>query len=147
MMTSPKTLSTALACAAAALGAPLLAHTQDAPVAIPLDGEQVVGGVAVGCTGIGQEKDDPRWKAYPIRVEAADRGGDLLANMEIVLSGKGGAELARVTCAGPWIMLRPAPGAYRIEGWLQGGGPEHRIASVSPPSRGQRIVTLVFPRS
>ena len=146
-MKSSKSLWTAIAAAAATLGGPLLAHSQAAAVAIPLDGEQVVGDVSVGCTGIGQEKDNPRWKAYSIRVEAANPAGDLLANMEIILSGKGGAEIARVTCEGPWIMLKPAPGTYKLEGWLPGGGLKHQITSVTPPASGQRIVTLDFPQS
>jgi len=147
-MKSSKSLWTAIAAtAAASLGGPLLAHAEIAPVAIPLDGEQMVGDVGVGCTGVGQEKDNPRWKAYPIRVEAANPGGDLLANVEILLSGKGGAEIARVTCAGPWIMLKPAPGTYKLEGWLPGGGLKHQVTSFSPPASGQKIVTLYFPQS
>jgi hypothetical protein len=145
-MTSPKTLWTSLA-AAAALAGPLAALAQVAPVAIPLNAEQTVGDVGVGCTGVGQEKDNPRWKAYPIRVEAANPNADLLANMEIILSGKGGAELARVTCAGPWIMLRPPPGTYTLEGWLPGAGAKHQVVSVTAPASGQKIVTLIFPQT
>jgi hypothetical protein len=146
-MKSSKSFLTAIAATAATLGAPLFAHSQGAPVTIPLDGEQVVGDVSVGCTGVGQEKDNPRWKAYPIRVEAANPGGDLLANMAVSLSGKDGAVLATVKCEGPWIMLRPSPGTYRLEGWLPRQGLAHQIASITAPASGQKIVTLVFPQS
>ncbi len=136
-----------LAAAAAILGAASLAHAGTALVAVPLDGEQVVGDIPVACTGIGQEKDDPRWKAYPIRVEASNRAGDLLADVAVSLSGKGGAVLASVTCAGPWIMLKPPPGVYKLEGWMPGSGLRHQITSVRPPARGQRVVALFFPQS
>ncbi len=132
--------------AATTLGAST-AHAQADPVRIPLDGEQVFGDVSVGCTGIGQQKDDPRWKVYPIRVEAANRGGDLLANLAISLFGKGGAVLASVRCAGPWILLKPPPGVYTLEGWMPGSGLKHQVTSVSPPAGGQKVVTLVFPLS
>jgi hypothetical protein len=137
----------ALAILAAALGGAPLAHSQADPVRIPLDGEQVVGGVQIGCTGVGQSKDDPRWKAYPIRVEASNPGGDLLANVAISLSGKDGALLASVRCAGPWVMLKPPPGAYQLEGWMPGSGLKHQTAPVSPPASGQKTVTLIFPQS
>ena len=144
-MSVSKSFSATLAAIVAALGA-ASAHAQPGPVRIPLDGEQVVGDIGVGCTGVGQQKDDPRWKAYPIRVEAANPGGDLLANMAISLAGKDGAVLASVSCAGPWIMLRPPPGVYKLEGWLRGGAP-HQVMTVSPPASGQKIVTLTFPQS
>jgi hypothetical protein len=133
--------------AVAALGGASPACSRAAPLAVPLDGERVVGDIGVACTGIGQEKSDPRWKAYPIRIEASNPAGDLLADVEISLSGKGGAVLASVTCAGPWIMLRPPPGAYRLEGWIPGSGLRHQVTSVSPPASGQRVVALFFAES
>jgi hypothetical protein len=149
--------------AAALLGGASLAHSQDgapahiarahigplrdAPARIPLDGEQAVGGVSIGCTGVGQSKDDPRWKAYPIRVEASNPGGDLLADIVVRLSDNGGAVLATVRCAGPWVMLKAAPGDYKIEGWMPGSGAPHQVASVSPPTSGQKVVSLIFPQS
>jgi hypothetical protein len=135
------------AVATAAVAAVTLARAQTDPVRIALDSEQVVGNVAVGCTGVGQSKDDPRWKAYPIRVEASNPAGDLLANVAITLSGKGGAALASVRCAGPWVLLKPPPGDYHLEGWMPGSDLKHQFAPVSPPAGGQTIVTLVFPQS
>jgi hypothetical protein len=146
-MSASRATSTILAAIAAATLGAATVHAQADPVRIPLDGEQVVGDVSVGCTGIGQQKDDPRWKAYPIRVEAANPGGDLLANMAISLSGKGGVVVASVRCAGPWILLKPPPGVYTLEGWLPRADVKHQITSVSPPASGQKIVTLTFPRS
>jgi hypothetical protein len=132
-------------CAAVLMAAATASNAQPAPVAVPLDTEQVVGGVGVGCTGVGQSKDDPRWKAYPIRVEVSNPAGDLLADVAISVSNASGGLLATISCEGPWIMLRPAPGLYKLEAWAPGQGLPHRTASFSPPARGQRIVELNFP--
>ena len=147
-MKSPKSFWMAIAATTVAtLGAPWLACAQTAPVRIPLDREQSVGGVMVGCTGIGQEKDNPRWNAYPIRVEASNPAGDLLANFALAVSGKGGGSLATVSCAGPWIMLKPPAGDYTLDGWIPGSALKHQSASVSPPATGQRVVAMYFRES
>ena len=146
MSVSKATITILAAIAAAALGA-ASAHAQADPVRVPLDGEQVVGDVQVGCTGIGQEKgrpaleglSDPRRGRQSGRRPAGQHGGQPLRK-------DGGAVLASVKCAGPWIMLRPPPGVYTLEGWLRGGSP-HQVMTVSPPASGQKIVTLIFPRS
>ena len=118
-----------------------------APIAIPLDKEQSVGGIDVGCTGIGEAKNDARWKAYPIRVEAANMAGDLVANVAISLSKAAGDALATVSCEGPWIMLRAAAGSYRFDAWMPGETFKHQTGTFSLPTKGQRIVSIRFPAS
>ena len=117
------------------------------PVAVPLDTEQSFGAVDVVCTGIGESRNDVRWKAYPIRVEASNAAGDLLANVAISLSKVTGAPLATVSCEGPWIMLRAAAGAYRFDAWMPGETFKHQTGAFNLPSRGQRIVSVRFPAS
>ena len=118
-----------------------------APVAIPLDKEQSVGGIDIGCTGIGESKNDARWKAYPIRVEAANMAGDLLANVAISVSKATGAALATVSCEGPWIMLRGPAGNYRFDAWMPCETFAHQTGTFSMPVKGQRIVSIRFPAS
>src|SRR5258707_13118261 len=92
---------------------------QESPTAVGLDTKPTVGGVAVGCSGVGQAKAEPRWLAYPIRVEFADPARDYLANGAVSVSDASGHVLAAVSCDGPWILLRPAgAGAYKVKGWL-----------------------------
>ena len=117
------------------------------PIAVPLDTEQSVGGIDVGCTGIGESKNDARWKAYPIRIEAANAAGDLLANVAISLSKVAGAPLATVSCEGPWIMLRATAGAYRFDAWMPGETFRHQTGAFNLPAKGQRIVNIRFPAS
>ncbi|MEO7026493.1 MAG: hypothetical protein ABI056_02970 [Caulobacteraceae bacterium] len=127
------------------------AAPETAPIVVPLDSEATVGGLRVACTGVGQSKDDPRWKAYPIRIEFSNPAGDLLANGAIKVSNPAGAVLASVSCEGPWILLRPAgvvtgaKAAYRVAGWLPGKGYPSQTATFVTPASGQRIVDLRFP--
>ena len=110
----------------------------------PLDHEIVVGGVPVGCTGIGQTKNDPKWQAYNVRVEFADTARGLLADETLTLIDRG-APVMSVKCEGPWILLRLPPGrAYQVSGTVpQGGGPQ--TTTVKGPSHGQGVFVLTFP--
>jgi hypothetical protein len=122
------------------------ALAQEGPIRIPLDGEQTIGGVAVGCTGIGQSKSDPRWRAYPIRVEFAAPGGDYLADEALSVMDHAGKVLASVACEGPWILLRPeAPGDYSFKGWPSGEAGEAKGGAFRIPAKGQARLVLQFP--
>jgi hypothetical protein len=130
--------------AIAAVLAPTMRASAD-PVAVPIDGEASVNGVGVGCTGVGESKLDPKWLAYPVRVEFSDASNAYLANEVLTVSGAGGAEVLSVFCEGPWILLKLAPGNYRIEGRVQGTDAKVETATVRPPSHGQTRIVLRFP--
>lgn len=133
-----------VALAVLALAFPALA--QDGPVRIPLDGERTIGGVAIACTGIGQEKSDPRWLAYPVRVEFSEPAGDYLADEALSVTDHAGRTLAKVACEGPWILLRPeAPGEYRFSGWVPGNPGGARGGAFHIPLKGQIRLVLRFP--
>ena len=104
-----RTLSRGIAAIAA--GSMLAAATDAAaqPVRVPLDQETTIGGIGVACTGIGQTKDDPKWKAYPVLVEYAGPGGELLANVTLTVSDAKGAAMLSAWCEGPWILLKLPP--------------------------------------
>jgi len=117
----------------------------DEPINIPADTETAAGGVPVACTGIGQTKLDPRWTAYPVRVEFSDSHDKYLTDVEITVWDARGRSVLSVKCAGPWILLRPAPGAYRIEGRLLDVTAAPRTAPFKPPAKGQIRLVLKFP--
>lgn len=131
---------------AALVALPALA--QEGPVRIPLDGERTLGGVAIACTGIGQAKQDPRWQAYPVRVEFSAPGGDYLADEALSVMDRSGRTLATVACEGPWILLRPqAPGEYRFSGWVPGKPGAPRGGTFHVPLKSQIRLVLQFPAS
>jgi hypothetical protein len=86
------------------------------PVTVPLDGEAQVGGIAVACTGVGQMKLDPKWRAYPLRVEFADAQSAYLANVEAAVSRADGTPIASVRCEGPWVLFKLPAGRYHVQG-------------------------------
>jgi hypothetical protein len=126
-----------------ALAVPALA--QQATARIPLDSEQVIGGIAIACTGVGQGKADPRWLAYPVQVEFALPGGDYLADEALSVIDHAGRTLASVSCEGPWILLRPeAPGDYTFKGWVPGAFGS-RGGAFHIPAKGRSRLVLHFP--
>jgi hypothetical protein len=111
---------------------------------VPLDHETTVDGIGVGCTGIGQTKDDPKWNAYSVKIEFADSQRNLLADETMTLS-RGGAPVLTVKCAGPWILLKLPPGkAYQVSASVPGTSATEGL-TVTAPSQGQGVFALTFP--
>ena len=112
---------------------------------LPMDKPATMNGVEAVCTGIGSAQDDPRWKAYPVRVEFSNGGAQYLAGAHVKL-GSGTTELASFDCSGAWVLFRLKPGNYKVSATLtdQPGGGE-RSATFSPPASGQKRVVIQFP--
>ncbi len=75
------------------------------------DTPTTVGGIETVCTGVGASRDDPRWKAYPVKIVLAASGGDSLADAHVALA-RGGEAVAALDCDAPWVLLKPPPGRY-----------------------------------
>jgi hypothetical protein len=138
-------LRTTIALCAAVASLALADGAAGEPTSVPLDGEASVGGIDVGCTGIGESKLDPKWRAYPVRVEFSDANNAYLANEVLIVRSAGGAELLSVGCEGPWILLKLPPGSYSVVGSVPGASAQPRTATFRPPSHGQIRVVLKFP--
>lgn len=135
-----------LASMAIAASALLVGSTWADPVRVRLDEEQTIGDVGVACTGIGQTKNDPKWLAYPVRLEFADAQRAYLAGEDVTLSDAGGQPLLDVTCEGPWLLLKLAPGkSYKVEAKLTEKDTAPRSATVKAPAHGQARFVLTFP--
>ena len=127
---------------AAALAAipsePILAQAER----LRFDTPTTVNNVEVVCTGIGlSSRQDPRWGAYPLKVEVAGADGQYLGNVRIAFerAGQGVAELA---CGGPWILARLEPGSYSVTAAIDGASTS---SSVNVPATGQARLILRFP--
>jgi hypothetical protein len=111
---------------------------------LPLDQTTTIGGIDFACTGIGQEKQDPRWTAFPAKVEFADLQGDLIADEILSVTNAKGEVLATVKCEGPWILLRPAaPGVYHVKGSFPEGNAPPQSGMFSIP--GHVHLVMRFP--
>jgi hypothetical protein len=123
---------------------PDAAASPDAPVKMGWDSEMTLAGVGAACTGIGQTKDDPKWLAYPLRIEFANRAREYLINATVTLSDDKSAKLFTVTCPGAWLLLKlPSPASYRVDALVNGRAAP--TTTVKSPAKGQQRVILVFP--
>jgi len=140
-----KTFSVAAVIGLAVAFGPLCA-VADSPVTVPLDGETVISGVGVACTGIGQTKDDPKWHAYPVRLEFANAQHAYLSDEVVTLSDAAGHTIFSAACEGPWLLLKlPDAKAYRAEARLAGdAGAQPRSATIKAPKHGQARFVLTF---
>jgi hypothetical protein len=112
---------------------------QDTPVAI--------NGVETVCTGVGSAKDDPRWKAYPVKIVLATTGGADLANAHISLRRGDGTTVAETDCDAPWVLFKPPAGRYTATASLIGGsGSAHSASFTTTGSGAQKEITITFAR-
>lgn len=120
------------------------AHAQPT---MPMDTPTTMNGIDTVCTGIGSDaQSDPRWLAYPIRIEFSNGGAQYLSGAHVDLATGAGKPLVSLDCAGPWVLFRLEPGTYKVTASLnrqQGGGTAS--ATFQPPRAGQRRVVLRFP--
>jgi hypothetical protein len=110
------------------------------------DTPTTINGIETVCTGVGSAKDDPRWKAYPIKIVLATTGGANLANAHISLS-KGNQEVAGLDCDAPWILFKPPAGSYTATASLIGANNSAHASFVTSGQGAQKEVTLLFPRA
>jgi hypothetical protein len=112
---------------------------------LEMDNPTTVNGIEIVCTGIGSAQEDPRWKAYPVRVEFSNGGAQYLAGAHVRLSS-GGKELASFDCSGSWVLFRLRPRSYVVAAALK-EQPDagERTATFSAPSHGQKRVVIQFP--
>jgi hypothetical protein len=117
-----------------------------ADVPMPMDNPISIDGVQTVCTGIGDEaQHDPRWLAYPVRIEFSNGGAQYLSGAHVVLSSSGGKTIAAVDCEGPWVLFQVGPGNYKVTATLTGQqGAPPASAEFSPPASGQKRVVLDF---
>ncbi|HEY3637041.1 MAG TPA: hypothetical protein VGK90_02735 [Rhizomicrobium sp.] len=114
---------------------------------MPMDTPTTIGGVQVVCTGVGDgAQTDPRWHAYPIRIEFSNKAAQYLSGAHVDLSTSAGKTLASVDCDGAWVLFQLPSGSYKATATLlsqPGGG--SASASFSPPASGQKRVVIQFP--
>ena len=128
-----------------AVGFPLIVVLADEAHAVQ-DTPATINGVEAVCTGVGSAKDDPRWRAYPVKIVLATSDGANLANAHVSLS-RGGQEVAGLDCDAPWILFKPPAGGYTATATLIGGsGQSHSADFTTSGSGAQKEITILFAR-
>ena len=113
---------------------------------MPMDTPVSMDGISTVCTGIGAgARNDPRWAAYPIRVEFSNGGAQYLSGAHVSLEAAGGKALTTLDCSGAWVLFQLVPGNYKVTATLLHHPDQPaRSASFSPPPSGQKRVVLQF---
>lgn len=132
----------AAGCVAAVLTA-MTAVAVAQPDKLPIDKETTINGVPVACTGVGQTRFDPRWQAYPVRVEFSNAASEYLTDAELTVSGPRGPVLT-VVCGGPWVLMKLPAGSYTVQGRILGAAAKPRTMTVRPPASGQARFVMQF---
>lgn len=110
---------------------------------MPMDRPVQVNGLTTVCTGIGETKDDPQWKTYPVRIEFSNGGAQYLAGATLRVS-KGRAMIAEMDCPGAWVLLKGTAGSYRVTATIDGSQGKPVNARFKMGSGAQKRVVLRF---
>jgi hypothetical protein len=129
----------AVAMLAAAAVAAHAADIQTMPIDEPVD----VNGVALACTGIGDEaREDPRWKEYAVRLEFANRDAQYLSDVDVAVQDANGEVLFEVRCDSPWLLAKLPPAKYTVTGTFE---QIVKTATFTAPKTGQSRIVVRFP--
>jgi hypothetical protein len=101
-----------------------------------------IGDLVAVCTGAGLDaRQNPAWAAYPLKIEVAGKGGQYLGDIRLTFSSKSGA-VAMMSCDGPWILVKVAPGAYHVDVETEG---QTVGSNANVPVEGQGRIIIRFP--
>jgi hypothetical protein len=103
-----------------------------------------LNGLDTVCTGIGESKDDPLWKSYPIRIEFSNGGAQYLAGATVSVS-QGKNLIAEMDCPGAWVLLKGTPGSYRVTASIDGSQGKPVNAPFKMGRGAQKRIVLRFP--
>ena len=108
------------------------------------DTPKAIDGIETVCDGITiANRNDPKWRAYSLRMEFAGKGGQYLGGETVSVKGE---ELdVSVTCQGPWVLMKLPAGSYHISADVPDAGHKEMNVRVSP--RGQHVAMFSFPNA
>ena len=110
---------------------------------LPSDEPVTINGIELACTGIGDEaQSDPRWKAFPVRLEFAGGNAQYLADVDVSVTDSLGAQLFQVRCDSAWLLAKLSPGKYKVTGTFRD---LTKSANFMAPKSGQVRIIVRFP--
>ena len=99
-----------------ALAAPLPAAAQDGDPILEANG------IKYACAGVGKaSRNDPRWTAFPVRLEFAAANGDFLGDPSVSVTDSSGKPVFSAQCNGPWVLIELPAGSYQVHATGQKG--------------------------
>ena len=108
------------------------------------DMPKAIDGIETVCDGTTiANRNDPKWRAYSLRIEFAGKGGQYLGGQTVNVKGQ---ELdVSVTCQGPWVLMKLPAGSYHISADVPDAG--HKEMNVRVPASGQHVAMFSFPNA
>lgn len=94
------------------------------------------------CTGVGESKDDPRWKEYPLKLMFTGSGRAYISEVKVELKDDSGLSVIKIDCDGPWLLAKLKPGKYSVQATVEG---VTKTAIVTVPAMGQLESVIRFP--
>ena len=110
---------------------------------MPMDRAIHMDALETVCTGIGETKDDPQWKTYPVRIEFSNGGAQYLAGATLRVS-MDRTMVAEMDCPGAWVLLKGPSGKYRVSATIDGSQAKPASARFVMGSGAQKRVVLRF---
>jgi hypothetical protein len=72
-------------------------------------------GIKYACAGVGKaSRGDPRWKAFPVKLEFAAANGDFLGDPAVTVTDASGKPVFQAQCNGPWVLIELPAGSYKV---------------------------------
>jgi hypothetical protein len=127
-----------------AAGASIFALAANAAV-LPMDAPVKMGAITAVCGGVGSDKDNGQWNAYPIKLEFSNAGGQFVSNEHVKLMNATGGLLAEFDCTGPWVLLQLPKGTYSATSTVPDATRGPRTVKFEPPQTGQKRIEIQFP--
>jgi len=108
------------------------------------DTPKAIDGIETVCDGITiANRNDPKWRAYSLRMEFAGKGGQYLGGETVSVKGE---ELdVSVTCQGPWVLMKLPAGSYHISADVPDAG--HKEMNVRVSANGPHVAMFSFPNA
>lgn len=94
------------------------------------------------CTGVGESRDDPRWKEYPLKLMFTGSGRAYISEVKIELKDASGQTVLSTECDGPWLLAKLKAGKYAVQATAEGST---KNVSVTVPASGQASLAIRFP--
>jgi hypothetical protein len=108
------------------------------------DMPKAIDGIETVCDGTTiANRNDPKWRAYSLRLEFAGKGGQYLGGETV--SVKGDEIDVTVQCQGPWVLMKLPAGSYHVSADVPDAG--HKEMNVRVPASGQQVVVFSFPNA
>lgn len=105
---------------------------------------KAIDGVETTCSGVAIEnRSDPKWSAYSLRMEFAGKGGQYLGGETVSVKGQG-VDVS-VTCQGPWVLMKLPAGSYQVSANVPDAG--QKQMNVRVPGSGQHVAMFSFPNA